>query len=343
MQKDPQRFQKLLQEWNENQASREFGGYDDIQSQKQTPQSLEHSSYDFSGENSGLTDEIDHKILMHCEAHFAGDFDVMLDYYQQGGIGCHPDIEIERINYLNDVEEGLRKPLASMLLSPLEKEKVLRAKTLYSNFKEVYEQESTKNPLAYVIANLILSEEEEPYDEIEEITELGDRIVPQLIQILKQDDFYDPLFPGYGFAPHLAAQCLGMIGNPKAVAPLFEMFSKELEFDEVVVLEALALIGKPARDFLLNVLRGRPLTSSSVHAAFALTTFSGDLTVATACLEELFDPEVQAKPLLCNYLLCHFDALKGTDHQGRVLELAQSPSLSSQLKGDLHQLVREWD
>ncbi|NGX55683.1 MAG: hypothetical protein KR126chlam2_01322, partial [Chlamydiae bacterium] len=29
----------------------------------------------------GFTDELDHEILMHREAHFGGDFGVMFDYY----------------------------------------------------------------------------------------------------------------------------------------------------------------------------------------------------------------------------------------------------------------------
>lgn len=343
MQKDPKRFQTLLDEWNESKQT-VTGNYEYLKNQngEYSYDAADSSSQLEEYEHIGLSDEIDHKILMHRDAHFGGDFEVMLEYYDEQHVGVHPDLDLERIQYLKEVEEGLGKNLSSILLSPQEIQLVEQAKRAYASFKEVYEKSEVELPIAYAISNLILSEEEEPVDEIEAVVALGERIVPELIQLIKNEEYFSPLFPGYGYAPHLAAQCLGLIGSPEAVPFLFEMFSKELEFDEVVILEALTDIGESARDFLLNILRSRPLTSDNIHAAFALTNFVGDLTVATAALDALFDPQVQAKPLLTTYLFVHFESLRGTDQQSRVLELAKDPSLTSHLRGDLQHLLSEW-
>src|SRR5947209_4757065 len=51
-----------------------------------------------------LTEEMDHEILKQRDAHFAGDFKVMHQYYQQDGLRQHPDIDLERIEYLAQIE-----------------------------------------------------------------------------------------------------------------------------------------------------------------------------------------------------------------------------------------------
>ena len=52
---------------------------------------------------------IDNAILMHRDAHFGGDFDVMLDYYQKEGKGISKDFDIERIQELAQVQKSSGK------------------------------------------------------------------------------------------------------------------------------------------------------------------------------------------------------------------------------------------
>ena len=44
-----------------------------------------------------LLDAIDLDILMHKDAHFGGNFDIMIDYYEKEGVGSMPDFETDRI------------------------------------------------------------------------------------------------------------------------------------------------------------------------------------------------------------------------------------------------------
>ena len=74
--------------------------------------------------------------------------------------------------------------------------------------------------------------------------------MPALIDLLRNEDFYDPLFPGYGEAPVLAAKCLGLIGDKRAIISLFEAIGEGDFFNEDIILDALHVIGNPARDFL---------------------------------------------------------------------------------------------
>ena len=85
-------------------------------------------------------------------------------------------------------------------------------------------------PYARLIADLILSEEEEPTKEIEAVVAQGTSILPDLFIIIENEDFYDPLFPGYGYAPYLAIQCIGQIGDASGVIPLFQTLSRENYF-----------------------------------------------------------------------------------------------------------------
>lgn len=258
--------------------------------------------YDDDEEEAGLTDELDHRILMHRDAHFAGEFEVMLRYYNnEDNVGIDPDFDPDRIAYLANLEKEMGQNLASLLLGAAEAEAVGRARKAYGQFKELYELEE-KSPIPRLIADLILSEKEEPVEEIEAVVAQGPAIVPELLALLNSDDFYDPLFPGYGYAPFLAIICLGKIGDTRAIIPLFETFSKHFIFDEMAIVEAFAEIGQPAKEFLLKILKSRPLTQDNPNAAFALSAFAEDSDVTEVCFEQLEDPQVLETPLLRAYL-----------------------------------------
>lgn len=266
------------------------------------PPETEEEAEEYEDDEVGLTDELDHRILMHRDAHFAGEFEVMLRYYNnEENVGIDPDFDPDRIAYLAHLEQEMGQNLASILLGSAEAEAVGRARKAYAQFKELYELEE-KSPFPRLIADLILSEKEEPIEEIEAVVEQGSAIVPHLLALLHSDDFYDPLFPGYGYAPFLAIICLGKIGDTRAIIPIFETLSKQFIFDEMAILEAFAEIGQPAKEFLLKILKSRPLTQDNPNAAFALSAFAHDPDVTDTCLEQLQDPLVLEKPLLRTYL-----------------------------------------
>ena len=54
-----------------------------------------------------ILDELDTEILKHRDAHFGGNFQVMIDYYEQEGIGVVPDFDIDRIVELHELQEKL--------------------------------------------------------------------------------------------------------------------------------------------------------------------------------------------------------------------------------------------
>lgn len=268
---------------------------------------------------------------------------VMLKYYQdESHVGVLPDIDYDRISYLAEVEKKMGKDLAPLLLTGAEAELVGKARQAYSQLKEIYAIEDEKTFFPRLIADLILSEEEEPEEEIERVVSQGTRIVPDLLNLLKSDDFFHPLFPGYGYAPYLAILCLGKIGDQSALIPIFETLSRPIVFDEMIVVEALAALGAPAKRFLLKILKGRPMTQDTINAAFALIAFSDDPEVAITCFEQLQDPAVQEKPLLRTYLLSSYPALQGTSYQEAFINMANDPKTPADLRSDMQQILKEW-
>lgn len=294
------------------------------------------------GDFFSMTDELDHQILMHREAHFGGDFGVMLEYYAGDHIGVNPDFPIERIEYLAQIEKEQGEDLAPKLLSGAEAEKIAKSRAAYRAFKEIYAVEEEKSLIPRLIADLVLSEDEQPQDEVAAIVEQGKAIVPALIEILRSDDSYDPLFPGYGYTPMLAMVCLGVLQDPEAIVPLFETLQREVLFGEEAVLQAFSQIGEPAKQFLLKQIKSRPITNDNVHAAFALAAFPKDTQVSIACFEQLQEGEVSSKPLLATYLLCNCLALKETSHRKAFMAMAQDSSVPKELRDEIAQVTASW-
>jgi len=290
-----------------------------------------------------LTEECDHLILMHREAHFGGDFGVMLDYYQQDRLGVQEDIEVQRIAYLAEVEKTLEKDLAPLMLSGSEAEAVARARLAYRRLKAIYDMESQENSLPRLLADLVLTEEEDPKQEIDAIVAHGPQAIPFLMELIKQPDSYDPLFPGYGYAPYFAMLCLGRLHATEAIAPIFSAMSEEGRAGEELVIEALKEMGAPAKEFLLKVVASRPLSQDNTHAAFALTAFHEDVDVAKAALAQLQDPQVRESPLLPIYLLCACDALKETPEREEFIALAEAPSTSERLREEIRNIAQDWE
>lgn len=303
-------------------------------------------------DSSSLTSELDKEILMHRDAHFGGKFDFMIDYYEKGGKGVRPEFELEYIRTLDATEKKLQQNLASVLLSGGEAEKIARAKDSYKKLRDLYERENesrdksaTVNPRHHfpiLLADLILSEEEYPKAEIDAIVAEKSAIVPFLIDLLRAENFHDPLFPGYGTAPMLAATCLGIIGDKKAIIALFEGIGSGDFFDDDIVLNALKAIGESAKQFLLHVLRARPITYDNERAAMALTYFSTDPEVATSCFKMLKEIDLKKQEFFATLLVLGCEGLLDKSQQLEFRELAEKETTPKGLRRDMKLLSSKW-
>ena len=302
-------------------------------------QEEDHSTF-LENAEMGLTDELDHQILMHRDAHFGGDFSVMIAYYEQDSIGVQSEFDFDRIMSLAEIERSIGQNLAPLILSGPEAEKVAASKKMYRRFKTLYEEAKEGTPALY-IADLILAEGEGE-KEIEQALAKQTYTKQELIEVIQDKQLYDPLFPGYGYAPCRAAIALGKIKDPETVVPLFEMFHQELVFEEEVVLEALRSHGNPAKEFLLKLVKSRPITQDTIHAAFALTGFGDDLAVAHSALEQLEDPKVLQSSLLSSYLLCCIEALRGTSEVEKLKQIAMHPQTPESISREIQSILKLW-
>lgn len=296
---------------------------------------------DLSEEAFALADAEDLEILMHRDAHFGGRFEVMLEYYREGGKGVSEELLPERIVELAQLQDSSGQDLAAYLLTGPEAERVARARATYKALSDIYDVEDTENSHPKLLADLILSEDEEAEEEIKAIVAEGSTIVPLLVQLLRADDFHDPLYPGYGQAPALAARCIGLIGDTSSIPVLFEAMGAGDFFAEEDVVHALKDIGPEAKKFLLKVLILRPLTHDNENAARALTHFVPDSEVAEHCLNQLDDPEIATHPNLVAYLVLCCEGLQKEADRQRFIALKQRPDLQN-LDKDMAVIAKSW-
>lgn len=289
-----------------------------------------------------LTDEIDQSILMHRDAHFGGLFDYMIDYYQKGGKGIHPEFELERIRELALMEREMKKNIAPLLLSGADAEKVAQSRTFYKKLRELYESDKPIHKLPRLVADLILTESDTAQEEIEAIVKEKGEIVPFLIEILRSEELHDPLYPGYGHAPALAMKCLGLIGDKRAIISLFESLGNGDFFDEDVALQALHAIGEPAKKFLLNVLHGKPLNADNETAALALISFKDDPEVSEACFKMLKELDLKKQTSLATYLILACEGLPGEYHS-EFKQIANDVNTPKTLKQDFKAVSTSFD
>lgn len=289
-----------------------------------------------------VTSETDKAILMHRDVHFGGKFDFMLEYYKKGGKGINPDFELERILELQQIETELKQNLAAMLLSGSEAERVGQAKDAYKKLRDIYSKDAKAYRQPRLIADLILSEEEEPQQEIDAVVAEKSAIVPALMDLLRSEDFHDPLFPGYGLAPALATKCLGLIGDKRAIISLFESIGSEDFFNEDLALEALRHIGEPAKEFLLKVLHARPITFDNERSAIALLQFKDDPQVSKTCVEMLQEFDLKQHLPFATYLVLTCEGLKDKALQKQLLDLSKNPKTPSALCRDIQTISKTW-
>jgi len=294
-------------------------------------------------EHFPVVDSLDHDILMHRDAHFGGLFPIMIDYYQREGKGIQPDFDISRIERLAKLEEETKQNLAALFLEANEIQKVADAREAYKKMKAIYEVKKAKNLHPRLIADLILSEDEMPQDEISAIVAEKDKIVPALIDLLRSEELYNPLFPGYGLAPFLVVQCLGAIGDKRAIISLFEALGQSDFFADEQIIKALKAIGKPALDFLLHVVNGRPINQDNEKAAIALVAFKDEENVANFCIDLLQRADVQKDPCLPTYLILVCAGLKDEGKREELRKMAEDKKLPSLMREDIKGIIHEWE
>ncbi|KAF3362171.1 Uncharacterized protein PHSC3_001236 [Chlamydiales bacterium STE3] len=289
-----------------------------------------------------LGDAMDNAVLMHRDAHFGGNFALMIDYYQNEGKGVYDDFSLNRIEELAAYEKAIQQNLASQLLTAPEIEKIVLAKEAYQQLSKLYDGKDDKVTYPRLIADLILSEEENPVQEIEAIVQEKKAIVPALLNLVRAEDFYDPLFPGYGKAPLLAAKCLGLIGDSSAIIALFESIGKGDFFDDDIALNALKEIGEPAKHFLLKVLQGKPINEDNERAAIALLTFKADPEIASTCFHLLRSLDLKKEIPLATYLILGCEGLEDEKERQQFEQLAHDPQFPKELQADLKSIIQEW-
>ncbi|MBS3902776.1 MAG: HEAT repeat domain-containing protein [Anaplasmataceae bacterium] len=293
-------------------------------------------------DTSHLSNEMDHEIIMHRNVHFGGSFTVMLEYYEKEGRGSQPEIEPSRIRALLQLEEQEPHCFDQFLFSD-EEEKVQKAKGLYQRFQALYDIPDA-SPISLALADLILSEEEEPTQEIQRLEQLGGEATQPLIDLLLAEDFYDPLAPGYGYAPAFAALILGHLGDPRAIIPLFQTLGRPDYFIETIVVDALHALGTPAKEFLLKRVKQQPFSKENTHAAIALISFRDDENVSLVALNLLEAIAHDKKQLaLSTYLTLSTSGLKQTAHRDRCIALSLKSTLPVELSHDLRSIIRTWE
>lgn len=293
-------------------------------------------------EHFPLADALDHDILMHREAHFGGHFSIMLDYYAQEKKGIQPEFSLEHIEKLAALEKQLKQNLAVLFLTAPEIQKVADVRDAYRVLKSIYEVKNTKNNHPRLIADLILAENEEAEAEVKAIVAEKGAIVPALIDLLRNEQFHDPLFPGYGLAPSLAVKCLGLIGDKRAIISLFEAIGEGDFFADDLILEALKEIGQPAKEFLLKIAAGHPLNEDNEKAIIALLAFKDDEDVAESCFDLLKQLDFQKDPCLSTYLILACENLKKDEKREEFRQMANGLAISAEQKRDMHAIINIW-
>lgn len=301
---------------------------------------MQDESDDF--DNFPVTYSIDNQILMHRDAHFGGNFDLMLDYYKKNGKGVNNDFEISRIEDLQKTQMQSGRDLSTFMLSGPEIEKIAASKTAYKTLRDLYSLKKEKNKLPLLIADLILTEDPNASSEIQAVIAEKSAIVPALVDLLRNEDFHDPLFPGYGQAPTLAAKCLGLIGDKRSIISLFEAIGEGDFVNDDIVLDALHAVGDPAKAFLLKVLHAQPLNHDNEQAAIALVNFKDDPEVSATCLKMLQEIDLKKHESLATYLVLASEGLSNPSQQQQLLQLASLPTTPKSLRQDINAIAKNW-
>lgn len=285
-------------------------------------------------------DEEDRDILMHRDAHFSENFEIMKEYYEKEGKGAILDIDVDRIEELELIERRLGRNLSPLLLQGADAEKIAFSRMLYQKLQDLYESKDEEKDLLLHIADLILSENE-PEVDAQIIAKQGQKIVPLLLQLLDTPQFLDPLFPGYGLAPIAATYALGILKAEVAIPTLFQLIgSQDFEL-ESAALKSLYEIGEKAKQFCLTVLQGLPITGDNEKAALALLSFKDDEEVCRTVLEQLKNPQFLKREPLVSYLLLIGENLP-KNMRDEYRQIAQQETLPIPVKKEMEVIIQSW-
>lgn len=283
----------------------------------------------------------DSAILLHRNCHFAGDFAKMISHYRAEGRGFQVEFSTERLEKLMRIENKLNIDLSELLLTDHQKKWQQQALNSYKIFRDKITRFS-HNPVQGAIAELVLSETEEPTENLSKVQAFGIQAVEPLIEILRSSQLFDPLFPGFGLAPELAAKCLGLIADPRAIPHLFAKIGEVGFFMEDVVIEALKKIGHFSRDFLLQKLQSQPFSEENQKAAFALVHFRGDFSVAATGYLLLIDERTKDRSCFMNSLVMICEGLAGTSLAASFCRLQDDDTFPQLTRQDVRDVVRNW-
>lgn len=287
-------------------------------------------------------DEVDLEILRHREAHFGGSFQVMIDYYGNEGKGLVEEFSIRRLEELQQLEEEQGENIAGQLLNSEDFEKISNVKEKYAQLQLLAERKGKENLLPRLMAELILSPSVEADEEREAILAQGEDAIPFLLNLLEAEPFYDPLYPGFGQAPSLAALCLGRLGSAKAVIPLFERIGRYEFFIESQLIHALTLIGRSAKDFLLRIAKSRPVTSDNEKACIALAAFKGDADIVDFFIAAVSDPEMWKHETLVIYCILGCEGVANPQQREQLRQLLAHPDFPRACREELKALISTW-
>lgn len=258
-----------------------------------------------------LLNEIDKEIIMHNEVHFEGKFPLMLTYYRKNGKGMQPDFTVKRIEFLEGLEKSMEVNLVKSVLPVPAQEKIKHAQSVYKNLKELYDEPKPRK-IPILLADLILTEEDPPQKEIEALYQMGSEAVSYICEILKEPYFYDPLYPGYGKAPSLAAMTLKKTQDPSCVPTLFQalcLFPSQETED--TILNALVSFKAECESFMTRKIESLPFSKDNENAAIVLNQFEPTPELAHFCIDVLLKTDPNKHETFCMYLL--FTASAATD------------------------------
>lgn len=290
-----------------------------------------------------LTHRTDRAILLHRDCHFSGHFATMIAYYRGDNRGVQPEFSKERLQWLARTESKLGIDLAKILFAEKHREKVRAMRREYAVLSARARTQSSADEPAQALAQLILAKSEEPIEQLTALERLGTRAVPCLIELFRNNTFYDPLSPGFGLAPELAAKCLGSIADTRAIAELFAKLGDVGFFTQDVVFEALRKIGEPSRDFLLQKLQARPFTEDNQKAAFALVHFREDFEVAATGFRLLTSELIEDRPCFLNSLVMICEGLEGTSLAPLFQQLQDDDRLPQLIRQDVREVIENWN
>lgn len=243
-----------------------------------------------------LLEEEDRDILLHREAHFASSFALMLEAYENETRAAVLDIDAASIRRLMHIEEKLGKNLAPIILQADDAKKIAQVRKMYKLLRDASGAELGP------ISDMILSEDEDFEAIAKKTAEFGPFLIPALRTIIENDILYDPLWPGYGQAPCIAAITLGLLQAASSIPSLFSMLQNDSFDVQNASLRALTMMQDESEKFCLAQLKSRPISRNNELAALALCSFTPDDEIINAVNSELQSIDVQKHKNLTAYL-----------------------------------------